>query len=115
GGTGSKSESDRQPDELPDRFEAGNANVAGLIGLLAGVEYVLKEGIAAIHAREQQLLAQLEQQLDGVRAIRLYGVSPRRDRVAVLSLAIDGLDPREAAAALDAAEQIQVRAGLHCA
>ncbi len=38
GGTGSLSEEARQPDFLPDRFEAGTMNGPGLAGLLAGIE-----------------------------------------------------------------------------
>lgn len=38
GGTGSRSESDEMPIELPDRFEAGTPNTTGIIGLLASLE-----------------------------------------------------------------------------
>jgi selenocysteine lyase/cysteine desulfurase len=35
--------------------------------------------------------------------------------VAVVSISIEGYDPQEAAAVLDSAFRVQVRAGLHCA
>lgn len=40
GGTGSMSESVRQPDMLPDRYESGTVNLPGIAGLYAGVKFV---------------------------------------------------------------------------
>ncbi len=48
GGTGTKSEEDVQPSELPFMLEAGNLNVPGLVGLGAGAAYVKKRTIADI-------------------------------------------------------------------
>jgi selenocysteine lyase/cysteine desulfurase len=48
GGTGTQSETDRQPDDLPHKYEAGNLNVPGLIGLAAGLAYIDKRGLPAI-------------------------------------------------------------------
>lgn len=115
GGTGSQSESDRQPDDLPDRLEAGNQNVPGLFGLQAGLEYVIQQGVPQIADHEQQLLGWLEQQLGELPAVRLYAADRPGPRVGVLSLTMDGYDPQELAAVLDATASIQVRSGLHCA
>ncbi len=35
GGTGSRSEDDTQPHELPDKYEPGSHNAIGIAGLLA--------------------------------------------------------------------------------
>ncbi len=40
GGTGSMSESVRQPDMLPDRYESGTVNLPGIAGLYAGLKFV---------------------------------------------------------------------------
>ena len=40
GGTGSRSESPLQPEEMPDRYESGTMNLPGIAGLLAGVRFV---------------------------------------------------------------------------
>ncbi len=58
GGTGTDSESDRQPETLPQKYESGNPNVAGLVGLSAGVEYLAQQGIAAVRQHELQLINQ---------------------------------------------------------
>ena len=43
GGTGSRSDEDRQPEELPDKFEPGNHNLLGLAGLVASCEFLANE------------------------------------------------------------------------
>lgn len=55
GGTGSRSELQEQPEFLPDKLESGTLNVVGLVGLTAGVEWVLKRGVEAIRARRRSL------------------------------------------------------------
>ncbi len=40
GGTGSQSDEDRQPDVLPDKYESGNHNLAGLAGLAAATDFL---------------------------------------------------------------------------
>ncbi|HUW21869.1 MAG TPA: aminotransferase class V-fold PLP-dependent enzyme, partial [Candidatus Bathyarchaeia archaeon] len=48
GGTGSRSESEEQPDFLPDIYESGTPNTVGLSGLNEGVHFILKEGVDKI-------------------------------------------------------------------
>ena len=50
GGTGSFSEDDAQPGTLPDKFEAGNLNVPGVLGLGAAAEWLLARGIDRIRS-----------------------------------------------------------------
>ncbi len=50
GGTGTRSEEDRQPDELPEKYESGNLNAPGIIGLGAGVRWLLERGVAGATA-----------------------------------------------------------------
>ena len=115
GGTGSRSFEDIQPEELPDKYESGNLNVPGIVGLKSGVEYLLERGVAAVQEHELELTSRLLAGLDSIPAVRAYGPKSPADRVGVVSLTLDGYDPQEAAAVLDANYGIQVRAGLHCA
>ncbi len=55
GGTGSASDSDRQPEFLPDKYEAGSHNAIGIIGLSEGVQWVLSQGIENLAARSRAL------------------------------------------------------------
>ena len=116
GGTGTNSEDDHQPDRLPDKYEAGNHNVPGLFGLEAG---------ACLAGRSRRspksvvtntmLIARLLDGLAGLPRLHVYGPKSPEDRVAVVSLTIEGMDPQELAAILDDSFGIETRAGLHCA
>jgi cysteine desulfurase family protein len=115
GGTGTLSQFDRQPDSLPDKYEAGNLNVPGLLGLEAGVRFVQERGVAALQQHGAELLSQLVEGLRNVSGLTLYGPQSPQRQVPVVSLNIDGYDPQELAALLDAHYGIQARSGLHCA
>jgi len=115
GGTGTRSEDDHQPDELPERYEAGNLNVPGLIGLGAAVAEFTAATVAATRQHHRDLTQRAIAGLAGVRGVRLFVPPAPQQQVGVLSLTVDGYDPQEVAATLDAVFHIQVRAGLHCA
>ncbi len=115
GGTGTLSQQDRQPDSLPDKYEAGNLNVPGLAGLAAGVEHLERETVAAIAAREARLADRLSAGLREIAGVTLYGPARSAQRVGVVSFNVAGYDPQEAAALLDASFGVQARGGLHCA
>lgn len=115
GGTGSLSEDSRQPAGMPDQYEAGNHNAPGIVGLEAGVEWVLRETVAKLHAREQDLIARLADGLAGVPGLTLWGPPAGAERVGVLSLSLEGYEPHDLCAILDDSFQIEARAGLHCA
>lgn len=115
GGTGTQSEDDRQPDAMPDHFEAGNHNAPGLAGLNAGLKYLENKTVAAVRDAEGLLAAQL---IDGLRAINgvtVYGHEPQVPHVGVVSFNVAGYAPHDAATVLDDSFGVQSRAGLHCA
>jgi cysteine desulfurase family protein len=117
GGTGTQSESDEPPRDCPTAYEAGNANVPGLIGLHAGLEYLREHGVARIAAHEAELTEMLWLGLAALAEIQLFGPPPRagQPRAGVVSFQVRGYDPQEVAVLLDQAAQIQVRSGFHCA
>jgi cysteine desulfurase family protein len=115
GGTGSQSEEDRQPDVLPDKYEPGNHNLPGLAGLAAALDFLQHETIEAIEAHHAELTTRLISQLQEIRGLTIHGPQTARRRTSVVSFTIDGYDPQELAAMLEASCHIQCRAGLHCA
>ncbi|MDG2385729.1 MAG: aminotransferase class V-fold PLP-dependent enzyme [Pirellulaceae bacterium] len=114
GGTGSQSELDEQPDRMPDKFESGNLNVPGIVGLQQGLEFIRQRGLASISKHEQRLTQRLRTGLQHLSGVHLYGADVDRS-VGVTSLNIDGHDPQELATLLDTMASIQTRAGFHCA
>jgi selenocysteine lyase/cysteine desulfurase len=115
GGTGGNSQSDLPPEEMPERLEAGTLNAPGLAGLQAGIEFLLREGMSAIRAREADLLAQLIGGLRGIPEAELYGPLDSRFHGGVLSFNLTGRDPAEVGFLLDRDHDIRCRVGLHCA
>jgi cysteine desulfurase family protein len=115
GGTGTRSDEDIQPEGLPERYESGNLNVPGIVGLRAGVADLLQTGVKALHAQETALTERLLAGLREITGLTLYGPSSAAGRVGVVSFNLAGYDPRELASLLDANFGIQVRAGIHCA
>ncbi|MGE0757092.1 MAG: aminotransferase class V-fold PLP-dependent enzyme [Pirellulaceae bacterium] len=115
GGTGTQSELDEQPETLPDRYESGNHNVPGLIGLGAGLAYIQQRGLDDLRRHQSELVQRLIEGLREVRGIQLWGPGDAARQCGVVSLTIDGYDPQEVASMLDVSYRIQVRSGLHCA
>ncbi len=115
GGTGGDSILEHQPDTLPDRFEAGTLNVAGIAGLGAGVRFLLETGVDRVAAREAGLVSALLGGLLEIPGIEVYGPGDPERQVGVVSLNVRDLAPEEVARRLDENHGIMVRAGLHCA
>lgn len=115
GGTGTLSEDDHQPGDLPHKFEAGSHNVPGLVGLAAGIDFLLLKGLAQMRAHELALAEQLWRGLGEIPGVTRHGPPESARRVGVVSLHVAHYDPQEVAASLDAVHRVQVRAGLHCA
>jgi selenocysteine lyase/cysteine desulfurase len=115
GGTGSLSETDQQPAQLPDKYESGNHNAPGLVGLDSGLAWLLEQGLETIRAHEISMTRRLLEGLCDLPEVTLYGSPDARERTGVVSADFEGLDPQDAAAILDENFGIEVRAGLHCA
>ena len=115
GGTGSRSEDEIQPLFLPDRFESGTPNGAGLTGLHASLTWLTENGTGEILSREQTLAARLREGLASVSEVKLYGPEDAAQRTGVLSFTIDGLEVSEIGERLDEDFGIMTRVGLHCA
>lgn len=116
GGTGSFSESENQPDELPDKFESGTLNTPGIVSLGAGIDYIKKKGgIEAIAEKEKNLINKLIDGIKDIDRIELYGLIGKENRLGVLSLNIKNRDPMKVSEILDKKFGIITRAGIHCA
>ncbi|WP_425615493.1 aminotransferase class V-fold PLP-dependent enzyme [Anatilimnocola sp. NA78] len=114
GGTGTRSDDDRQPETMPDRYESGNLNVAGIAGLNAGLKWVAEQSLAQLAAHERELTEQLLSGLSENQAVTIYGPRSSENRLGVVSFNVAGFDPQEVAAGLDAVAGIEVRSGLQC-
>jgi cysteine desulfurase family protein len=114
GGTGSGSQYEEQPDELPDAFESGTVNGVGIAGLGASVRWLLARSVESIEAHERKLTARLLEGLLAVDGVTLYGPTDIRERTAVVSCRIAGISESRIGLALDDDYGILCRVGLLC-
>jgi selenocysteine lyase/cysteine desulfurase len=99
---------------MPDHLEAGTGNAPGLAGLLAACEFLLAQGVDAIHRHEAGLKARLRAGLATIRGVRL--LSPAApDGAGVVTIAHQQVDPGALAERLDREFGVLARPGLHCA
>jgi cysteine desulfurase / selenocysteine lyase len=115
GGTGSLSEFEIQPSDLPDKFESGTVNGPGIAGLGAAAQYIMKRGIGAIRAHEIELTQQLAEGIRGVDGVTVYGPDDISRRTSIVSFTAEGHRVSEIGLRLDEEFGILSRVGLHCA
>ncbi len=115
GGTGSLSESDQQPDFLPDALESGTLNGVGIAGLGAGVRYLKSYGIDNVRRREQDLCQRLIMGLSKISGVQIYGGLDAEKKAPIVAFNIGKLDSTIVGYALDQVSGVIARSGLHCA
>lgn len=118
GGTGSASEHDVQPGDLPDRYEAGSHNMLGIAGLSEGVRHVLQRGTSSLRAHELRLIRLFLEAWNPASAppgLRLLGPLDERQRTGVFAVTHDQIPALLFAEMLEQQHGILTRAGLHCA
>ena len=115
GGTGSASDSEAQPDYMPDKFESGTPNLPGIYGFHAAVDFILDTGVEVLQERERQLTKYFLDKLRDVKDIRLAGPWDLENRVGVISVDFAQVDNAEATYRLEQDYGILTRCGLHCA
>lgn len=113
GGTGSYSHLEFQPEEMPDRFEAGTPNLPGIAGLNASLDWLKSNGIENILRKENELGKYFLERLKIFKGIELTGKQEMKDRLPVFSFNIKDNDNGVIADKLSRAG-FDTRPGLHC-
>ena len=98
----------------PHKFEAGTPHIAGVIGLGAAVDYLLKLGMNHVRTHEVQITAYALSKLLTLKDIRIVGPKDAKNRGGVISFTMKGIHPHDIAQVLDQ-DNICVRVGFHCA
>ena len=115
GGTGSRSSSEEQPDDLPDKFESGTLNLTGIAGLGAGLKWITERGIGEIRNHMKKLNQVLIEGLSSLPEVKIYGTLDPEQSVPIVSFTVAGKRVSEIGLRLDEEYGILSRVGLHCA
>jgi len=117
GGTGSSSDSEEQPDFLPDKFESGTLPLVAIIGLNAALRFLDSREPEQRLSEDRYLTGLFLEGLMGL-PVRVAGIAnPARtgERTGVISVDFSPLDNGIAAFSLEQDYGIMTRVGLHCA
>ena len=114
GGTGSLSDQIEQPDFLPDCFESGTLNVAGIMGLQAGISFLNQQGFSSIMMHKADLVSYFLKKANKLPGFISY-VPESAIKTGVISFNLKDQSCSEVANILSEEYDIMCRQGLHCA
>jgi cysteine desulfurase family protein len=116
GGTGGNSTDPTQPTDFPHYLEGGTPNVLGVVGLVAGLDFVEERGPDELRTHEVALCDLLRDELESVGPFQFFGHRDAARRVGTISFRSEAIPAPELGAILDDDSfVIAVRPGLHCA
>ena len=110
GGTGSHSDQETMPEEMPSRLEAGTGNEPSFHGLLAALQWAEENPLDRV--AHDTMLSALKQGLADAGA---DVIMPDGACTPVVSFTVPGQTPAEAGFILGESYDIICRTGLHCA
>ena len=99
---------------VPQKFEAGTQDAAGICGLDAALSYLEGLGMEAVEERERALAAYLYESLAALPYVELYGPVEGSRHVGAVPFNVKGIHPHDVASLLDSRD-VCIRAGHHCA
>jgi len=100
--------------DLPYKYEAGTANIAGAIGLGTAVDYLNKIGMENVHEHEMEITSYALSRMDQVKGLTIYGGRDVKQKVGVISFNLGDIHAHDLASILDE-EGVAIRSGHHCA
>ena len=115
GGSGFDSYSHKQPENLPERLEAGTLPISAIAGMQAGIRYIQQIGIEEIYRKEYHLASLFYEGIKDLSGIQFAGDMEAKDRCAIVSFTLESLDSAELTDILINEYDIAVRGGAHCA
>lgn len=114
GGTGYDSANQNMSDSLPERYEMGTLNIAGIAGLNAALKWIKSHTVDQLLAEEKKRRQRLVELLSGYDFIEIIGNVDSRQYVGIVSCLLNGISS-DSAGSVFAERGISVRTGLQCA
>ena len=98
--------------DLPNKFEPGTPNIAGVIASGVALDYINDIGLDNIKKYEDELLAYATEKLKEINDVKIYGESD--NKTSVISFNIGDIHPYDIGSVIDNLG-VAVRTGHHCA
>lgn len=114
GGTGYDSANQDMPASLPERFEMGTLNIAGIAGLNASLRWIEELTTIQLRQIEKENRHKLLSILDNYDFLNIIGNYDKCDYIGIVACIINGISSDSAASIFDH-YGIAVRTGLQCA
>jgi len=102
------------PEDIPERFEAGLQNYPGIIGFAEGLRYLKQVGLENIHEHLKLLNQVATEGLSTIEKVKILGPASAEKRSGILSFVILGKPVHEVSLLLNNLHNIMVRSGAHC-
>ncbi|MBS3062012.1 MAG: SufS family cysteine desulfurase [Candidatus Diapherotrites archaeon] len=101
--------------KLPDKFEAGTPPIGEAFGFQAAVQYLKKIGMTEVREHEKQLVGYALKKMSAIDGLRIYGPKDPKKQGGIILFDYPRLGCHELALAMDEANNIAIRSGMHCA
>ena len=99
---------------IPEKFEAGTQDAAGIYATGAAIDYIVEHGRDQLEARERELAAYLCERLQELDFVDIVGPAEPRHHIGAVSFNVRGIHPHDVSSLLDT-KDVAIRAGHHCA
>lgn len=110
----SVSETDAVWAPVPEKFEAGTQDAAGIYATAKALEYVNALGMQTLQEREMLLMEYLMDRMRELPFIEIIGSDDPAKHHGALSFNVKGIHPHDVSSILDSCN-VAIRAGHHCA
>ena len=115
GGSGIKTYSKTQPENMPARLEAGTLNSHSIAGLNASLDFIKNETYEKIMEHEKKLTNTFYEGIKDIENIKLYGNNFHYNKTPIIALNIGNIDSAKISDILSNEYDIATRSGGHCA
>ncbi len=106
------------PDEIPNKFEAGTPNIAGVVAFGSAIDYLNDLSREEIESHDKEIMKYALEKLNKIPNIKIYGPKDSKLRSSIIAFNCftnEGrlIHPHDLASLLDE-QGIAIRAGHHC-
>lgn len=114
GGTGYDSANQDMPESIPEKYEMGTLNIAGVAGLNAALRWIEEKSVALLYEQEKINRIKMIELFSEYDYIRVVGNYINNKYVGIVSCLFEGISSDSAGSIFDKCG-ISVRTGLQCA